>query len=226
MALYYVIDDILAGAPNGFRQRFRNGYPSTVRIHGGRGSVQLPPAWMDAAYRLNAFKPGFQFETPTKFKPNVGWHNTGGDNVVEQLTFSGNLVDVMYTASGRAYISALFVNNPPPPLVYRKYDTAVQMFTVQYKKYLDLSCNSRWAATLIVANPTDELWIDARNLLPYQAVNYTQRITALVANLYTVPHAGTRVVGRKLFGQSVTVSGVVQVGGREWARVGDAWMMI
>jgi hypothetical protein len=43
-------------------------------------------------------------------------------------------------------------------------DTRVQLFTTQFKTWLDITTNGRYPRTVIIANPGERLWIDIANL--------------------------------------------------------------
>src|SRR5689334_22144343 len=79
-------------------KKFR-GLPETVRINGGRGTVELSPAWVEYLDRIN---------TPEARdflrKPQSGWLNYGPFPKMEQLTFGGDFVYVTRIDGQRAYI--------------------------------------------------------------------------------------------------------------------------
>ena len=168
---YRVLDDIEAG------RTVRNGLPSTVRFHpeiiatgkGGTGYVILSDALMRYAVKINDNGLGalkyqfadFDAALPTTFKDSVGWHNTGNAHRVEELTFSGNIVDVTRIVGNRAYIKCLY-NGEPAPTEYIL--PPVQMFTIQYSNHLDIDGNGKQPRTFIVANPGEELWLDLKDL--------------------------------------------------------------
>lgn len=174
--LYRIKDDIEAGieSEGGTRPFIRNGLPSTVRIRGGVGFVLLSSKWMDYLVKINNTKKslGYQFtdwKNPVKLKPAVGYHNTGQGNRVEQLTFSGNIVDVIRVEDGKAYIKTFFNNENPPSEVFlpmpNSLHSIVHMFTTQYTGYLDMSTDSRYPRVFPIANQSEELWMDIRDLV-------------------------------------------------------------
>jgi hypothetical protein len=140
---------------------------------GGKSTVLLSPAWMEYIAAINpglAFN--FQFAAPGILKDGVGWHNMGEPNRVEQLTFSGNIVEVLRIVGNQAYVKTYFNNAAPPPVILPMPTTLhpmVQLFTVQYPTYLDMTTSgpkgARYPRTVLIANPGEELWIDISNLV-------------------------------------------------------------
>jgi hypothetical protein len=175
MTTYKVIDDLEAGVPRHDVVRanyIRVGLPSTVVIWGGSGHVMLSNAWMAYVRKINSVA-GRKYQFVDWFlgckifKNAVGWHNSGKRNRIEQLTFSGNIVDVTHVDGNKAYVR-YFRNDlkPPDPIfpISDSLDTRVQLFTTQYKTWLDMTTNGRFPRTIIIANPGERLWIDIANL--------------------------------------------------------------
>ncbi len=166
--LYRIKDDIEAGIkPNGTREYLRIGLPSTVRLQGGASSVRLTPAWMDYVYSIQG-NPNYQFLSKTTFKPAVGWHNQGDPNRVEQVVFSGNVVEVMRIEDNRAYIKTAFVDAPPPAVPVMPTDgrhPLIHNFSIQYANRLDITTDGKWARTIVIANAGEQLWIDVAELV-------------------------------------------------------------
>jgi hypothetical protein len=163
--LYKVKDDIAAGVePVGTRPFVRVGLPSTVRLHGIESQYSLPPRWIAYLKLIN---------TPKAYdyliKPASGWHNQGAYNVMQQLTFSGNVVNVTRIEGERAYIETYFLDQAPPKEIIKPLEKSlhplVQMFSTQYRNGLDMSTNMRYPRTLIIANPGEEIWIDVRDIV-------------------------------------------------------------
>lgn len=177
--LYRVKDDIEAGiVPNGVRPYLRNGVPCTVLINGGKGTVRLSPEWMAYVYAINKPKVNYQFENSKTFKKSVGWHNQGDPNVIEQITFGGNIVEAIgRTENGQLILRCVYNNIVPsayktlPPagqvLPQGVLHPLAQLLTTQYPlpNGLDISTNSRFPRTLIIANPGEVLTIDERDLV-------------------------------------------------------------
>jgi hypothetical protein len=179
-----IIDDIEAGNRHynmdGVMMDIRDGYPATERIYGGKGSVKLSREWMIYVNRINGidgckyqFVDFENYPTCHIFKPNVGWHNKGYDNLIEQLTFAGNIVDVISIEGDRAYIRSFYNDQMPPAPIWPDkdhLDPKVQLFTTQFKTKLDVTTNGKYPRTLIIANPGERLWIDVANLRPIALV--------------------------------------------------------
>lgn len=166
-AKYRIKDDVERGVPP---RPYRNGLPSTVRIRGGVGFVMLTNEWIDYVHSVNSDAGNkYQFSSRYVMKPAVGWHNTGAGNRVEQLTFSGNIVEVTKIVGGKAYIKSFYNSLPAPRLPITPFEKSlhplVQLFTTQYKTKLDMSTDGRYPRTLIIANPGEELWIDEAELV-------------------------------------------------------------
>jgi hypothetical protein len=167
--LYRIKDDIQAR-----RETIRNGLPSTVRLQGGKSSVLLSPAWMKYVEAINLYPLAYnyQFAAPGVFKDGVGWHNMGEPNRVEQLTFSGNVVEVLRIEGNQAFVKTYYNNAAPPAVVLPMPNTLhpmVQLFTVQYSDHLDMTTSgpkgARYPRTVLIANPGEQLWIDVKELV-------------------------------------------------------------
>lgn len=140
------------------------GLPETVRIHGGRSTVELPPAWVEFLDRIN---------TPDAQRylrqPQSGWLNYGPFPKMEQLTFGGNFVYVTRVKANRAYIKTLNIADDPPergPYTAGP-DPLIQTFSVVYTDgSWQMETPVGVVYTLIVANPEDgPLWIDIDDLI-------------------------------------------------------------
>jgi len=141
------------------------GLPETVRINGGRGTVELPPEWVDFLDRINT--PDAQRYLR---KLQSGWLNYGPFPKMEQLTFGGNYVHVTHIDGNRAYIKTFNIADPPPVgrLPYTEEpDPLIQTFSVVYTDgSWEMETPVGMAYTLILANPEDgPLWIDIENLI-------------------------------------------------------------
>jgi hypothetical protein len=190
MTLYRIIDDIEAGTRrfdlDGDIVSIRDGYPSTVRIHGGSGGVRLSDAWMQFVRDINVgegYKYHYTNTDRTEFKDSVGWHNKGYPNLIEQLTFAGNIVDVTSIENGRAYIRTFYNDQKPPAPIWPDkdhLDPLVQLFTTQFKTKLDMTTNGKYPRTVIIANSGERLWMDIADLkqviLPENEVDMTYQI--------------------------------------------------
>jgi len=159
---------------NGINYNTANyGLPSMVRIWGGKGMVKLSASWMAYVSKINPSRAqNYMFAEPGVFKKSVGWSNAGGQ-VVEQLTFSGNVVNVwdIDTApdgTERAYIESFYNDDKPPASVILPFENSlnplIQLFSTQYTKHLDMSTDGRYPRTLIIANPEESLWMNLRDL--------------------------------------------------------------
>lgn len=187
MTLYRVIDDIEAGNRHynmdGVEMNIRDGYPATTRIYGGSGGVRLSPAWMQYVRDINigeGYKYHYTNTDRTEFKDCVGWHNKGYPNLVEQLTFAGNVVDVTSIVGNRAYIRCYYNDQTPPAPIWPDkdhLDPLVQLFTTQFKTKLDKTTNGKYPRTVIIANPGERLWMDIADIkqviLPENEVDMT-----------------------------------------------------
>lgn len=141
------------------------GLPETVRINGGRGTVELSPAWVEFLDSINT--PDAQRYLR---KLQSGWLNYGPFPKMEQLTFGGNYVEVTRIEGNKAFIKS-FNNADPPPKIDLSTETLpntlIQAFSVVYtdgswEMYTPVGV----AYTFIIANPKDgELWIDIENLI-------------------------------------------------------------
>lgn len=163
--LYRIKDDLEAGiAPKGTRPYLRDGLPSTVRLRGGESQYSLPTKWIAYLKLIN---------TPKAYdyliKPASGWHNQGDFNTMQQLTFSGNHVEVTRIDGNQAYISTYVLTDNPPTEIIKPLEKTlhpkVQLFSTQYKRTLDMSTNGRYPRTLIMRNAGEEIWIDLRDIV-------------------------------------------------------------
>lgn len=174
LGLYKIKDDIQANIPpKGTRPFIRNGLPSTVRLRGGMGFVMLSSLWMKYLVKINDTSSSLKyqftdFKNPITLKNAVGWHNTGAGNRVEQLTFSGNIVEVISIEGEQAYIKTYFNNDTPPVKIVIPFestlDTLVHLFTTQYTNRLDTSTDGRYPRVFPIANPGEKLWININDI--------------------------------------------------------------
>lgn len=163
---YRILDDIEAG------REIRQGLPSTVRFQGGKGTEQLPPIWMDYIYQIQG-NPNYMFSDPIRLKDAVGWHNNGDGNKVEQLGFSGNVVEVTHIEDNKAYIKTVPITDNPPMLggkfvlvePTKGTHPLIHNFSIQYRDHLDLDTDGKFARTIVFSNPGEELWIDTREIV-------------------------------------------------------------
>ena len=178
MAYYIIKDDYEAGIPT--RPYMRSGLPSTVRVYGGKGYVMLSADWMSYLRKINdtlARKYMFKdYPLCKSLKKAVGWHNTGKGNRVEQLTFSGNIVDVRSIEGKKAYIRFFDNNQKPPSKVIKPMpddlNPFVHLFSVQYKKKLDMTTDQKYPRIFLIGNNEKEkLWIYLDDLKPYVTNN-------------------------------------------------------
>jgi hypothetical protein len=141
------------------------GLPETVRINGGRGTVELSPAWVKFLDSINT--PDAQ-----RFlrKQQNGWLNYGPFPKMEQLTFGGNFVEVTRIKGNKAFIKSYNNADIPPaidPDTNPIPNTLIQTFSVVYTDgSWEMSTPVGLVYTFIIANPEDgELWIDIDDLI-------------------------------------------------------------
>ena len=119
-------------------------------------------------YKLQGSFPGYQFSSPTTFKQGVGWHNQGDPDKVEQVTFSGNIVEVYLVQDGKYFIKTVSIDeNPPAKLVMPTPDNLhplIHLLTTQYSDHLDMTTNDRFPRIILFSNPGERLWMDPRDL--------------------------------------------------------------
>lgn len=171
--LYKIKDDLQAGiVPNGTRPYLRTNYPSTVRIRGGKGTISLNEKWLKYVYSINSER-----ALRYIFKDASGWHNKGPMTTVEQLTFSGNIVNVLGIGKEKfkgvtydaAYLDVYNLADEPPTekilTVPHNLNPRVHLFSTQYADSLDMTTDGRFPRILLLANPGERLWMDARELV-------------------------------------------------------------
>lgn len=141
------------------------GLPETVRINGGRGTVELSPAWVEFLDSINT--PDAQRYLR---KLQSGWLNYGPFPKMEQLTFGGNYVEVTHIKGNKAFIKSYNNADQPPKIDLATEtlpNTLIQAFSVVYTDgSWEMFTPVGVAYTFIIANPQDgELWIDLENLV-------------------------------------------------------------
>jgi hypothetical protein len=181
--LYYLIDDLECERLYGDkspRPFVRQGLPSTIPIFRNtksrtrnKGRVALSSKWMRYAKLINSTPTmegyNFQFTKKGLFQHAVGWHNVGKGNIVEQLTFSGNIVDVYRIENEKAFIRCFYNNETPPKELIRcepgHLNPLVHLLTTQYWNKLDITTDGHCPQTFIIATSRkQELWIDVKNI--------------------------------------------------------------
>lgn len=219
-------DDLEAGVePIGTRPFVRNGLPSTVRLFGGKSFVMLTPEWMT---RIATINPGraynYFFSAPDVLAKYIGWHNQGDGNRVEQLTFSGNLVEVRKVVGDRAYVKTFCVEDAPPTGAILDNDTRYHLFTTQFDNSLDMSTDGRWPLIVLIANKGEELWMNIRDLDEWEYVDFDAKVTTFILRVRNQPTVKSKVERRLLWGANVTVTGLVTTAsGDVWGRVQGGW---
>jgi hypothetical protein len=122
---------------------------------------------MSYVYRIQG-NPNYQFTDPTTFSDSVGWHNGGGSNKVEQVVFSGNIVEVVRVDGNKAYIKTVCITDAPPASLVKptpeKPHTLIENFSIQYRNWCDMATDGKFARTIVFSNPGESLWIDTREL--------------------------------------------------------------
>jgi hypothetical protein len=144
------------------------GLPETVRINGGRGTVELSPVWVAFLDRINT--PDAQRYLR---KLQSGWLNYGPFPKMEQLTFAGNFVHVTHIDGERAYIKSFNNADPPPESGPDKttpysmsHDPLIHIFSTVYTDgSWEMATPVGLVFTFVIANPDDgPLWIDIKDL--------------------------------------------------------------
>lgn len=160
--VWHIKNDLESG-----RVPVRDGLPATVRLQGGKGSCLLPARWMNYVYRIQG-NPNYQFTDPTTFSDSVGWHNGGGANKVEQVVFSGNIVEVLRVNGNKAYIKTVPITDAPPSVLVRPMPdhphALIENFSIQYTDHCDMYTDGKLARTIVFSNPGETLWIDTKEL--------------------------------------------------------------
>lgn len=163
--IYRIKDDLEAGIePEGTRPYLREGLPSTVRLRGGAYEYFLTPKWLAYLKRINTVK-AYNY----LIKDDSGWHNQGPYNLMQQLTFSGNIVEVTRIEENRAYIKSYVLTEDPPTEVIKPVEKTlhpmVHMFSTQYKNKLDMSTDGRYPRTILLRNADEEIWINLADIV-------------------------------------------------------------
>jgi hypothetical protein len=139
------------------------GLPETVRIHGGKGTVELSPAWVEFLDKINTADARRYLR-----REQTGWLNFGPFPKMEQLTFGGNLVDVTRVKGHRAFIKTYNNAAIPPREVPDNLEihTRIQAFSVVYTDgSWEMETPVGPIYIFIIANQTDDpLWIDIDDL--------------------------------------------------------------
>lgn len=164
--LYKILDDIHAGVePNGPRPYLRNGLPSTVPLFGGAGDLQVPESWI-AYLRTIMTK---QVVEGYLFRDASGWQNGSHFGHVRELTFSGNIVNVLSIEGNKAYVETIPITYAPPNVPVKPTETHlhrfIHMFSIQYDNHLDMTTDGRFAYIILFSLPGERLWMDVRNLV-------------------------------------------------------------
>jgi len=218
--LYIVKDDIWAGTT------IRKGYPATKRYQGGRGSVKLSEAWLEYVWEINQPKWAYQFERRGLLKKYVGWCNQG-NNVVEELTFAGNIVRGVSDGE-RVYIETYSSDAPPPPVKMpdeNNLDTRIQMFSTQYPTYTDMTTNGRNPRTVLLSNPGERVYFSIDALAEISLVKRTVKITAAPwLRVRAWPSTKAQIMRNLFWASSVYVQFVTQIGADYWGRVAGGWI--
>jgi len=199
LGLNLLLDDIAMKAmygDNSPRPEDRDNIPSTIPIFVGnnpKDNLTLSEDWVNYVKRINSF-PNlegyyFQFTKEGFFQDAVGWHNVGGGYVVEQVTFSGNIVEVYRIEGNRAFIRCCYNNEAPPTQLVRcmpdKLHPLIQLLTTQHWNKLDITTDGHYPQTLIMAKDrSQELWIDARNMIKYEEPKMSNTLPAVGKGCY------------------------------------------
>jgi GH25 family lysozyme M1 (1,4-beta-N-acetylmuramidase) len=218
--LYVVKDDLWAGT------YVRNGYPATKRYRGGKGSVKLSPEWLEYAWKINQPRWAYQFVNRELLKKYVGWCNQGV-NVVEQLTFAGNILRGV-PAGDHVYIET-YQSDALPPAVRLPdeihMDTKIQMFSTQYPTYTDMTTNGRNPRTVLLSNPGEKVYMSANELAEISMIEKSVKVTAFPAlRVRAWPSTAGAIQRSLIWNTSVYVNFYTQIGNDIWGRVAGGWI--
>lgn len=137
------------------------GLPETVRVNGGRGTVELPEAWVKYLDSINSVNARRYLR-----KLRSGWLNQGPFPKMEELTFSGNYVGVTKIEGGRAYIETLSIGDKPP-VSLNEHNEYIHRFSVVYNDgSYEMATPVGNVFTLVICNPSEvgRMWIDLARL--------------------------------------------------------------
>ena len=134
--------------------------PATVRLQGGRGSLQLTPAWIDYVDRLNGRDPRI---LSYLFHRASGWQNASDYGRVEELAFEDEWLYVTKVHGTRAYVQAYFVDDKPPAQVASR-DLRHQSFSVVTRDDRIIGAPPGQATIILIARPSEQLWLPASYL--------------------------------------------------------------
>lgn len=225
---FCIKDDLWAGVePVGTRPGIRVGLPSTVRIRGGAGKVKLSQKWMEYIWNINQPNWQYQFESQGHLKDAVGWHNSGDGNVVEQVTFSGNIIRGVQVG-GNVAINTYFNNDTPPAVqkpIEETLDTKIHLFSTQYLNHLDMQTNGRLPRIVVIANPGEGLYMNINDLAPVDVINRLVKIKAIPSlRLRAYPSLKAATLKLYPYGTNLHVSYVVKIGAAIWGKVSGGWI--
>jgi hypothetical protein len=152
-------------SPRSYPSEVRVGLPSTVRMSGGNGNYQLPQVWVDYLYTIMSK----QVVEGYLFRPASGWQNGSHFAHVEELTFSGNIVNVLNIDGNKAYVETIPTTAIPPSVPVKppvsKPHKFIHRFSIQYSNHLDMTTDGRNAYIILFSLPGEHLWIDVNNLV-------------------------------------------------------------
>jgi hypothetical protein len=129
--------------------------PATVRLQGGRGSVQLSDAWIDYVDRLNGRDPRL---LSYLFHRASGWQNASDYGRVEELAFEDEWLYVTKVHGTRAYVQAYSVDDKPPAQVVSR-DLRHQEFTVVTRDDAIIGAPPGKATIILIARAGEALWM-------------------------------------------------------------------
>lgn len=138
-------------------------YPQTMRYEGGRGNVELSPAWVGFLKSINTVR---AVDYVSRY--DFGWRNRGDWPKVEQLSFCGNIVEIERIEGNKAYLKNYYYNDEQPPtLTPGFYDASkIHYFSVvdRYGKVTATPVGQ--VRVFIIANDRSEkLWIPLDQLV-------------------------------------------------------------
>jgi len=217
-----------------YQSRLNNGkykqeaYPETIRISGGKSSLDLSFQWQRFLENINTVK-AYKFMQVSE----SGWHNKGKWPRVEQLTFGGNFVEVTRIDGDRCYIKH-YSNDQLPPIPIGDFydDTLIQLFGVTRKNNTVESPPCGLCRTLIISrNSGEELWI-SKDYLTFVSIippksDFPKIITVNFGmNLREFHSVEAKITGRIPLGMKTQIEEVVKDGINYWGRVSNSWLCL
>ncbi len=199
--------------------------PATVRLQGGRGNVQLTPAWLDYIERINNRNP---VVIKYLFHADSGWQNSDIYGRVEQLVFENQRVKVLRVSGNRAYIETFFINLNQPSSSSTN-DPRVQLFTIVTRDDKIIGTPKGNAYIAIMARAGESLYIgtqylDCPSRLP---MSVTVRTAPNSLNIRSAPLVADNRIGSYPSGTVIQVLETRTDGsGNVWGRTSAGWVAL